>query len=52
VLNDVKLYDLTKAEGIQMQPPEQCSLSDFSYSSFQIQIKVQMRTVCCLVCQF
>lgn len=29
VLDDVKLYDLTKAEGIKMQPPEQCNLSDF-----------------------
>lgn len=29
MLNDVKLYGLAKAEGITMQPPEQCSLSDF-----------------------
>lgn len=29
VINDVKLHDLTKAEGIKMQPPLQCSLSEF-----------------------
>lgn len=29
VINDVKVYDLKKAEGIKMQPPLQCSLSEF-----------------------
>lgn len=40
MLNDVKLYGLAMAEGIMIQPPEQCSLSDF------------LGTACGLECQF
>lgn len=45
VINDVKLYDVTKAEGIKMQPPLQCSLS-VSQKSCQVQMKLQVRTAC------